>query len=41
MKSLFIIFKNDEWSHFVVRIVSPFETPKWSFEEWVASAFSN
>ena len=36
MRSLFIAFKNDEWCHFVVRIGSPIETPKWSFEEWVA-----
>ena len=41
MRSLFIAFKNDEWCHFVVRICSPIETLNWSFEEWVASAFSN
>ena len=35
MRSLFIAFKNDEWCHFVVRIGSTIETPKWSFEEWV------
>ena len=41
MRSLFIAFKNDEWCHFVVRIGSSIETPKWSFEEWVASVFGN
>ena len=41
MRPLFIAFKNDEWCHFVVRIGSSIETPKWSFEEWVASAFGN
>ena len=41
MRSLFVAFKNDEWCHFVVRIGSPTETHKWSFDEWVASAFSN
>ena len=40
MRSLFIAFKNDEWCHFVVRIGSPVETREWSFEVWVASAFS-
>ena len=40
MRSLFIAFKNDEWCHFVVRIGSPVETPEWSFEGWVNSAFS-
>ena len=39
-RSLFIAFKNDEWCHFVVRIGSPVETPEWSFEGWVNSAFS-
>ena len=34
-------FKSDEWCHFVVRIGSPVEGPKWSFDEWAASAFSN
>ena len=41
MRSLFIAFKNDEWCHFVVSIGSPTEIRKWSFDEWVASAFSN
>ena len=41
MRSLFTAFKNDEWCHFVVRIGSPIETLNWSFEEWVASAFSD
>ena len=41
MRFLFITFKNDEWCHFVVRIGSPIESPKWSFEEWNASTFSN
>ena len=41
MTSLFTAFKNDECCHFVVRIRSAIETPKWSFEEWLASALSN
>ena len=41
MSSLFIALKNDEWCHFVVRIGSPIESSNCTFEEWVASAFSN
>ena len=41
MRSFVIAFKDDEWCRFVVRIGSPIETPKWSFEKCDGSAFSN
>ena len=41
IRSLFIAFKNNEWCRFVVRVGSPIESTKWSFKEWIASAFNN
>ena len=41
IRSLFIAFKSDEWCRFVVRVGSPIESTKWSFKEWIASAFNN